>query len=106
MLKRATGLSAITRAGAGKVLADPEARAYTLAVLDEINVSTPVAFKHKEKGVATAAMGLLAPAALQVQICFVGIDRVMVILVVDARLLARAICFADEVLVLIVDVVF
>lgn len=50
----------------GKVLADPEARAYALAVLDELNASTPVAFNHKEKGAATAAMSLLAPSALQV----------------------------------------
>ena len=66
LLKRTTGLSAIARAGAGKVLADPDARGYALAVLDELNVSTPITFKHKEKGAAAAAMALLAPSALQV----------------------------------------
>lgn len=67
LLKRTTGLSAIARAGAGKVLADPDARGYALAVLDELNVSTPITFKHKEKGAAAAAMALLAPSALQVR---------------------------------------
>lgn len=66
LLKRTAGLSAIARAGVGRVLADPDARAYALAVLDELNASTPVAFNHKEKGAATAAMSLLAPSALQV----------------------------------------
>ncbi len=66
LLKRTAGLSAIARAGPGKVLADPDARGYALAVLDELNFSTPVAFKHKEKGAAAAAMSLLAPSALQV----------------------------------------
>ncbi|CAM9317037.1 unnamed protein product, partial [Laminaria digitata] len=65
LLKRTAGLSAIARAGAGKVLADPDARGYALAVLDELNVSTPITFKHKEKGAAAAAMALLAPSALQ-----------------------------------------
>eukprot|EP00752_Nemacystus_decipiens_P001840 g1774.t1 len=65
LLKRTAGLSAIARAGPGKVLADPDARGYALAVLDELNFSTPVAFKHKEKGAAAAAMSLLAPSALQ-----------------------------------------
>ncbi|CAM9212486.1 unnamed protein product, partial [Ectocarpus sp. 12 AP-2014] len=65
LLKRTTGLSAIARAGPGKVLADPDARGYALAVLDELNFSTPIAFKHKEKGAAAAAMSLLAPSALQ-----------------------------------------
>lgn len=67
LLKRTAGLSAIARAGPGKVLADPDARGYALAVLDELNFSTPVAFKHKEKGAAAAAMSLLAPSALQVR---------------------------------------
>lgn len=68
LLKRTTGLSAIARAGPGKVLADPDARGYALAVLDELNFSTPIAFKQKEKGAAAAAMSLLAPSALQVQL--------------------------------------
>lgn len=66
LLKRTTGLNSIARAGLGKVLSDPEAKAYALAVLDELNVSTPIAFNHKEKGAAAAAMTLLAPSALQV----------------------------------------
>lgn len=73
LLKRTTGLSAIARAGLGKVLADSDARGYALAVLGELNVSTPIAFKHKEKGAAVAAMSLLAPSALQVCVrAFVG----------------------------------
>ena len=66
LLKRTTGLTAIARAGAARVLADLEAKGYTIAVLNELNVSTPVAFKHKEKGAAAAAMSLLTPSALQV----------------------------------------
>lgn len=66
LLKRTTGLSAIARAGPGKVLADLEAKAYAIAVLDELNASTPVAFEHKEKGAATAVLSMLSPSALQV----------------------------------------
>lgn len=71
LLKRTTGLTAIARAGSpSKVLGDPDARGYALAVLDELNFSTPVTFKHKEKGAAVAAMSLLAPSALQVNSFF------------------------------------
>lgn len=37
-------------------------------MLDELNFSTPIAFKQKEKGAAAAAMSLLAPSALQVSL--------------------------------------
>lgn len=66
LLKRITGLSVIARAGASRILADPEAKGYTLAVINELNNSTPVAFRHKEKGAAAAALSLLSPSALQV----------------------------------------
>lgn len=85
LLKRTAGLSAIARAGPGKVLADPDARGYALAVLDELNFSTPVAFKHKEKGAAAAAMSLLAPSALQVWGCTDGTVVVVIVVVMYSR---------------------
>ncbi|CAM9717877.1 unnamed protein product, partial [Discosporangium mesarthrocarpum] len=69
LLKRMTALGeAIARSkegGPSVLLANPEVRAHTLAVVGELNASVPIAFRHKEKGAASAVLSLLSPSSLE-----------------------------------------